>query len=161
MDCAEFERQIPIDLPKVRIHLKSVLIIASILSSATVVLSAESWMNATEMRDAFAGRTLVGAYASGMTFTERYAPDGSIVYSDPRGDATGQWHISQQGFCTFYDTDTMNGGCFLARQTGANCFEFYIIEGQDTGPLPREKGTPYVAQGWYPDKPSTCTALTT
>jgi hypothetical protein len=133
----------------------------SLLLTALTLAAAvsEHWMSETEMVSAFGGRTLNGKYASGLSFTETYRPDGHISYWDPNIIATGRWRVSEQGFCTFYDD--MNGGCFLARKVGANCFEFFIIETQDNGPLPPGSSKPYVAQGWYPDKPSTCSALTT
>jgi hypothetical protein len=132
-----------------------VLWIALALSTA----ANESWLDEKSMTKAFAGQTLTGKYATGLPFTETYAGDGSINYWDPTQQSTGRWQVTKQGFCTFYDS--MNGGCFVARSIGANCFEFYIVESQDDGPLTPEEGKPYVAQGWYPDKPSTCVALTT
>jgi hypothetical protein len=121
---------------------------------------AERWLTVSEMQTAFASRTLNGAYASGLEFTETYLSDGTINYSDARLQATGRWHISDQGFCTFYDGSAeMSGGCFLARKVSANCFEFYLRESQDSGPLPEGETRPYVAQGWYPEEPSTCEIL--
>ncbi len=124
------------------------------------VLADERLMTEREMYEAFAGKTLDGAYASGLKFTETYMPGGGITYSDSRLQATGRWHVSSQGFCTFYDgSDDMSGGCFAARKVSANCFEFYLTESQESGPLPHGQPTPYVAQGWYPEKPSTCVTL--
>jgi hypothetical protein len=125
----------------------------------TPAKAGEEWLGESAMRSAFAGKTLTGKYATGTPFTETYAENGSISYWDPVMSATGRWHASKQGFCTFYET--MNGGCFSARKIGENCFEFYLIESQDTGPLPPREGQPYVAQGWYPDRKPTCEALTT
>ncbi len=119
----------------------------------------ENWMGEQAMTKTFAGRTIEGRYSTGLTFTETYASDGRISYRDVGIMASGNWRVTAQGFCTFYDD--MNGGCFLVRRLGANCFEFYISESQDSGPLSPREGTPYVAQGWYPEKPSTCVALST
>ncbi len=116
-------------------------------------------MDEPMMAEAFAGRTIEGRYGSGLTFAETYASDGRISYRDPTVTAAGNWRVTAQGFCTFYDE--MNGGCFLVRKLGANCFEFYFSEGQDSGPLLPKESKPYVAQGWYPEKPSTCVALST
>ncbi len=116
-------------------------------------------MDERMMTESFAGRTIDGRYGSGLAFTETYRADGSISYKDTLASASGNWRVTGQGFCTFYED--MNGGCFLVRKMGANCFEFYIAESQDTGPLPPRQGKPYVAQGWYPEKPSTCSALMT
>jgi hypothetical protein len=118
-----------------------------------------SWMDEQSMHRAFSGKTLTGKYSTGTPFTETYKSDGSIAYWDPSLEATGQWRVSKQGFCTFYDD--MNGGCFLARQIGENCFEFYLIESQDSGPLLPKEDKPYVAQGWYPEKSPTCEVLAT
>jgi hypothetical protein len=135
-----------------------------ILSCLLLVLSLpafaqENWMDEQMMAKAFAGRTIDGRYSSGLTFTETYASDGRISYRDPTVTASGNWRVTAQGFCTFYDE--MNGGCFLVRRLGTNCFEFYFSEGPDSGPLSPKEGKPYVAQGWYPEKPSTCVALST
>jgi hypothetical protein len=139
----------------------------AILVSALFALNAfgpaaafeRNWMNETSMQRAFSGKTLTGRYATGTPFTETYKQDGSIVYWDPGLAATGYWRVSKQGFCTFYDD--MNGGCFLAQQIGENCFEFYLVESQDSGPLPSKESEPYIAQGWYPDKTPTCEVLAT
>ncbi len=124
------------------------------------VLSDQSkWLGVAELKAAFAGRTLTGNYADGFIFTETYAQDGRISYWDPQVTTEGRWHVStDQGFCTFYDN--LVGGCFKTLKVGDNCFQFFLLEAQDSGPLPKGKGTPYISQGWYPDKPSTCEALT-
>lgn len=110
-----------------------------------------------EMKSAFGGKTFAGRYVNGDEFTETYWTDGGINYSDKNGQAVGRWHVSAQGFCTFYEN--MNGGCFLVRKSGDNCFDFFVVEDQDTGPLPKGEKPSLVAQGWNPEKPSTCIAL--
>jgi hypothetical protein len=135
------------------------LVLGFLILMTQAAVAEDSWMDKQKMTESFAGRTIDGRYGSGLAFTETYRADGSISYKDTVTNATGNWQVTGQGFCTFYED--MNGGCFLVRQMGANCFEFYISESQDTGPLSPQAGTPYVAQGWYPEKPSTCTALTT
>jgi hypothetical protein len=135
------------------------LVFGFLILTAQPAVAQDSWMDGRKMTETFAGRTIDGRYGSGLAFTESYRADGSIAYRDTVTSATGNWRVTGQGFCTFYEN--MNGGCFLVRQLGANCFEFYISESQDAGPLPPQDGKPYVAQGWYPEKPSTCTALTT
>jgi hypothetical protein len=137
----------------------AVFLLLSCSAVAGMAGQMQEWLNESAMTAAFGGRTLSGKYATGTPFTETYAADGSITYWDPTISATGRWHASKQGFCTFYEN--MTGGCFAARKIGENCFEFYLIESQDTGPLGPKEGQPYVAQGWYPDRKPTCEALTT
>jgi hypothetical protein len=127
------------------------------LQSPVTARAVEPWLTPTEMTSVFAGHAIAGAYVGGLKFNETYKPDGSISYADESTSAAGRWHISGQGFCTFYET--MTGGCFLVRKFGANCFEFYVIENQERGPIDNPRNPPLVAQGWYPDRPSTCAAL--
>ncbi len=130
-----------------------------LLAFAVPVGAQEAWLDARTINETFAGKTIDGRYSSGLGFSETYARDGSISYRDAGIVASGNWRVTAQGFCTFYED--MNGGCFLVRKLGSNCFEFYVVENQETGPLMPQEGKPYVAQGWYPEKPSTCVALST
>ncbi len=120
--------------------------------------SGESWLSEAQMRAAFAGQTVTGMYFWRVVYSETYHADGRITYWDPvNGAVTGRWHFSNQGFCTFYD-NTISGGCFALRQVGDNCFENYMIEGQDTGPLRPDETKPYVSQLWLNTAPATCEA---
>jgi hypothetical protein len=118
--------------------------------------AAETWLSVAEMRSVFTGQTVTGMYFWRVVYTETYHADGSITYWDPsNGAVTGRWHFSGQGFCTFYDS-IISGGCFTLRKVGDNCYENYMIEAQDTGPLKPEDTKPYVSQFWLNTAPATC-----
>jgi hypothetical protein len=122
-------------------------------------LREQNWMQDVELQAAFNGKVVTGYHSGGFPFTETYAKDGGISYWQPGIVATGRWHITGREFCTFYED--LNGGCFLTRKVGDNCFQFYLTENQESGPLTQKEGTPYVSQVWYPDRKSTCEDLTT
>ncbi|HEX6001435.1 MAG TPA: hypothetical protein VFZ16_18880 [Hyphomicrobiaceae bacterium] len=118
------------------------------------------WMTESAMRTAFIGKTLDGHYADGMPWTETYAPNGRLDYRDQRRAGPGDWHFRDNVFCTFYDPGYgLNGGCFRALRTSANCYEFYLAglggpddeAGEPPAPLRR-----WVARAALRDAPSTC-----
>jgi hypothetical protein len=126
------------------------------ISLVTSTSAKESWLDRPEMTKAFEGKTILGKYMNGVPFTETYWFGGTISYRDSYMNDNGNWSVTAQGFCTFYDS--LNGGCFLVRLQGTNCFDFFVVEDQENGPV--QGGKPIlVSQGWYPDKPSTCTSL--
>jgi hypothetical protein len=133
--------------------LRVMLIAALGASSAS---ARESWLSREDMTKYFEGKTVIGKYVNGTPFTETYWAGGAISYRDSFVADQGHWNVTAQGFCTFYDN--VNGACFQMRLEGANCFDFFAVEDQTTGPM--QDGKPVmVAQGWFPDRPSTCIAL--
>lgn len=117
------------------------------------------------MRGAFVGRTLDGYYVDGQGWTETYDKNGRLDYRDGGRSSLGYWFFRDHVFCTYYDPgQDINGGCFTAIQTSANCYEFYLAglnegEGEDEvepGPLGR-----WVARAARRDEPSTCQARPT
>ncbi len=130
----------------------------ALLVFALPATAADGWLSEAQMRTMFAGQTVTGMYFWRVVYSETYHADGSITYWDPvNGAVTGRWHFSGQGFCTFYDT-VISGGCFTLRQVGDNCFENYMVEAQDTGPLRPEETKPYVSQFWLNSAAATCEA---
>ncbi len=127
------------------------------MALATPAASAkEFWLSREDMTRYFEGKTVIGKYVNGTPFTETYWVGGAISYRDNFITDQGHWNVTAQGFCTFYDN--VNGACFQMRMEGANCYDFFAVEDQANGP--NKDGKPVlVAQGWFPDKPSTCTAL--
>ena len=87
-------------------------------------------MTEEAMRSAFIGKTLDGHYGNGLTWTETYFGDGRLEYRESARQATGRWHFRGHVFCTFYDPPLpqppLNGGCWTAIKTSANCYEFYL-----------------------------------
>jgi hypothetical protein len=121
------------------------------------------WMSEDAMRAAFIGKTLDGYYGNGLTWTETYFEGGRLSYSESLRQATGRWHFRGHVFCTFYDAPLpdppLNGGCWTAIKTSANCYEFYLAGLSPEPPFIDE--TPGMAQrwnarGWRQEEPSTC-----
>jgi hypothetical protein len=124
----------------------------------TIPASADDdWMTVADIKSIFTGQTVTGLYVWRVVFTETYHPDGGTTYWDPMNGADeGNWHVSKQGFCTFYENE--KGGCFALRKLSENCFEDYAVESQKTGPLKPEERKPFVSQFWLTSRPSTCQA---
>ena len=103
--------------------LKAIAIVLVIARPAGAI---ESWMDETAIREAFAGKTIQGNYASGKAFTEIYRADGSIEYRERGVEYRGHWSLQAGTFCTIYHSDP-TGGCYQVRQVSSNCYEFYFV----------------------------------
>ena len=115
------------------------------------------WMDAFELRAAFDGVTVTGAYASGVEFTETYKPGGAITYRDEINTDTGNWYIWGPKLCTFYVS--LNGACFSIRKLGENCFQAYPADAV-AGITDEKALEPFLtAQLWRTDRISTCPTL--
>ena len=125
-------------------------------TGATAAGRAVVWMDDDAINKAFAGVTINGVYADGMTFTESYASSGGIAYSDPRKAMTGRWSVVNRSFCTLYEGAT-TGGCFKVTRHSANCYEFYFLTGTEREAAKDNPGLPsWTARGWDKSKPATC-----
>jgi hypothetical protein len=138
--------------------------VCGLLAAVPAAPALDAWMTEEAMRSAFIGKTLDGHYGSGLAWTETYFADGRLDYRESRRRAVGKWHFRGHVFCTFYDPPAalppLNGGCWTAIKTSANCYEFYLA-GLTPEP-PFADDTPGMAQrwnarGWRNDEPSTCT----
>jgi len=126
----------------------------AILLASMLVLS-PGWLSDDEIEQAFAGRTIEGAYATGLPFIETYEADGRVDYREPNRRLTGRWSTVAGSFCTIYD-DGISGGCFRVRQFGANCYEFYVsaLTEEEAAEAPEPIG--WTARGWRVGEPNTC-----
>jgi hypothetical protein len=122
------------------------------LSCLSAVAGERQAMNRADILAALPGMTMTGSYADGVKFTETYAPDKSIAYQDDRGADTGNWFEKDGMFCTFYLS--LQGACFKVVRTGANCYEYYVAEGQDG--VKSEPAVSWNSVGWDVKQPSTC-----
>ena len=109
-----------------------------------------------ELAEVFSGHEIAGTYGDGSTFRERYDVDGSLSYSDAKGEAGGQWFVRDGTFCTFYED--LQGGCFTVERMGRNCFDFYFVTSLP-GSIPGGEKPKYTARAALTDAPSTCPAL--
>jgi hypothetical protein len=118
----------------------------------------DGWMSDAELNAAFSSRAVDGEYPNGETFTETYAADGRVEYSDDLRQNAGQWSVRAGTFCTIYDNDS-SGGCFRVRKIGTNCYEFFFVardeEAVEQGP---SEATDWSARAWQQDRRSTCKA---
>ncbi|MGL4396574.1 MAG: hypothetical protein ACRCS9_08560, partial [Hyphomicrobium sp.] len=96
-------------LTNVRAFGASVALLANLTSASA--LSAPEWLVDADIDTAFRGKTLIGAYANGRRFSERYVDDGAVEYTDGGLRINGHWSIRSGTLCTIYDTDP-TGGCF-------------------------------------------------
>jgi hypothetical protein len=116
-----------------------------------------AWMSEDAMRAAFIGKTLDGHYVDGLRWTETYNPDGRLEYRETARNGIGYWYFRGSVFCTFYDPGHgLNGGCWNAIKTSANCYEFYTAASErddEAGPGPLGGWT---ARAWRRGEPSTC-----
>lgn len=123
------------------------------------------WMTEWAMRAAFIGKTLDGHYADGEDWTETYGQDGRLDYSDRRRRGPGYWYFRDRVFCTFYDPGKdIEGACFTAVESGANCYEFYLAgfsEREADRPPPLGPVGRWVARASRRGEPSTCEARPT
>gem|GEM_PF-1936974 len=124
----------------------------------------DPWMSEDAMRAAFIGKTLDGHYGNGLSFTETYFAGGDLEYREARRQAKGRWLFRGHVFCTFYDASApqprLNGGCWTAVKTSANCYDFYLAGLAPEPPFEDEThdmADRWSAQGWRSEEPSTCT----
>ena len=97
-------------------------------------------MSGDAIGKAFRGITLDGIYDDGAFFSETYFDDGSIRYHDSQGADSGEWSVSGDTFCTFYEDQT--GACFFVERDGVNCFTFFeAVEGSEGKMAPRRDWT--------------------
>lgn len=135
-------------------------VLAIVLSAAVMgvaaapVAAVERWMTDAELRSAFSGRTLDGAYQSGRTFTETYRGDGRLRYRDDARASDGHWSVKSGTFCTIYDDDP-SGGCFRVHREGGNCYEFYFVaRTEEQAGHPRTPS--WTARAWVSSDKNTC-----
>ena len=130
----------------------SLVVIACLAVVSAAAASAGERMSGADIGRTFRGITLDGIYDDGAFFSETYFDDGSIRYHDSNGADSGEWSVSGDTFCTFYEDQT--GACFFVVRDGANCFTFYeSIEDGSGKMVPRRDWT---SRGWNRDAEATC-----
>lgn len=129
-------------------------------SGLAVLLTVSGWMTDEQITAAFSGRTIEGVYASGLTFVERYEPDGRLDYREPVRHMMGRWSVVSGNFCTLYDAGA-GGGCFRVVQTSANCYEFYIAAFTEEEAAEDPQPLGWTARGWRQGERSTCEGVPT
>ncbi len=132
------------------------LVLLVLLVTTTGAQGEPHWLGDDEIKAAFAGRTIDGHYANGLTFTESYLASGRITYVDPLKAMAGRWSVVNRSFCTLYDTFP-TGGCFKVTRISANCFEFYFLtRTEHAAALPEPAKPSWTARGWRTESPATC-----
>lgn len=126
----------------------SVLLISALFAAPA---AAGERLEGKIIADTFRGMTLDGIYEDGAFFTETYRDDGSIRYHDGKGSDSGEWSVSGDTFCTFYEAQS--GACFFVVRDGRNCFTFYeaVEEGGKLRPSPD-----WTSRGWDRAHHATC-----
>lgn len=134
------------------------LVTALLLAGTTSVWAGDvTVLKGSDILSKLSGKTVRGAYAGGMAFTETFWPDGKDTYWDPRGTSSGKWSVAQDLMCFEYDAEfNMAGGCFRIEKIGANCFDFYSVsKGLNDAPRVDEKPR-YVARASTDGSEGTC-----
>ena len=144
--------------------LAGLLVSAALAQAPALAPGDDPWMSEDAMRAAFIGKTLDGHYGNGLSFTETYFAGGELEYREDKRQAKGRWHFRGHVFCTFYDAaardSRLNGGCWTAVKTGANCYDFYLAGLASEPPFEdetRDMADRWSARGWRSEEPSTCT----
>jgi hypothetical protein len=121
------------------------------------VQSRLEWLSGPDIMAQFKGATIDGRYASGKAFTERYATDGRLSYTEPGLTLGGHWSVTEGTLCTIYDYDA-TGGCYRVVRVDTNCYEFYFVSRTEAAaPGPPNGGKPsWTARGALQGKPSAC-----
>jgi hypothetical protein len=126
-----------------------------LLIALTIVappLMAGERMIGDDIAKVFEGMTLDGIYSDDSFFSETYFVDGTIRYHDSNGADSGEWSVSGDMFCTFYESQT--GACFAVERDGRNCFTFFeTIEDANGKLVPLEDWT---SRGWSRAQAATC-----
>lgn len=123
--------------------------------SAPLAALPETWMDASELEQAFAGKTITGRYASGKPFTETYRADRRVEYRERGTLFGGRWSIEAGAFCTIYDGDT-SGGCFRVARVARNCFEFYFVARTEAEAGDRPRQPDWTARGSVEGEGAAC-----
>ena len=117
-------------------------------------------MKAGELRQTVTGLELQGSYpADGAEWSEAYRPDGTLTYRDTATRTGGRWLISGGRFCTDYDAASLQDACFLVRQRGENCYDFYEVDEKFRSTVPLadvRNGVNFSARAWRQGEVSTC-----
>jgi hypothetical protein len=144
-----------------RIAVPIVIALPALLSAAAAGdFDGPLWLKGEAISTALEGKTIVGRYANGRTFTESYLVGGRVQYfDDGRRSAAalgGHWSVTAGTLCTIYDDDPA-GGCFRIAKVGANCFEFYFAaRTEELAPGPEGTEPKWTARGSVQDEPSAC-----
>jgi hypothetical protein len=133
-----------------------------VLAAAAAILigSEPAALSGPEIIAAFESKTITGSYADGMAFRESYHGNGRLNYQDPRGNFTGNWSITNNLFCTFYDQQSdggsLAGGCFRIEKISGNCYDFLVAAGSNEEALNPSGKPGYTARASISGAASTC-----
>ena len=131
-----------------------VLMVSSLPATATEQLPKAIVLDGPAIITAFEGKTVSGAYASGLAVSETYALGGGISYWDPNSTTTGKWSVVNNLLCTFYDN--MEGGCFRIERLSQNCFDYFALADSEEEALNPSGKPRYTARAAIDGAPSTC-----
>jgi hypothetical protein len=131
---------------------RTALLFTFVLIAGEAPAAAGERMKGDDITSTFQGMTLDGIYDDGSFFSETYFEDGTIRYRDTDGADSGEWSVTNDTFCTFYEGQT--GACFFVDRDGLNCFTFYEAVEDAAGKF-APKAT-WTSRGWNREAESTC-----
>ncbi|MEP1207085.1 MAG: hypothetical protein ABJM29_09740 [Rhizobiaceae bacterium] len=113
-------------------------------------------LSQSEIRLQLFGKSLIGEYANGATWSENLSADLTSFYVEGEKQMVGEMHFNGSILCfTYRQSENPTPNCFEIWKRGVNCFDFY--ESDQTIPLmDRRVGRGWVARAWRSDQTSSC-----
>lgn len=146
-----------------RLTIAIVVLLAGFAAGIRVATAIEpgGFMGQAEIEALVSGQTFDGEFEDGARWREAYHADGTLDYDAHGRHWVGDWHASDEMFCTFYRGLT-SGGCYYIRQVSQNCYHFFIAGfGMDEPTLNRsaEDRQKWYARGYRTSTVSTCPSV--
>ena len=133
------------------------LLIGTGLAAADQTQSTRRYLSADEVREAFVGPPVAGAYTNGQSWREQMQADGSTHYVEERGTFNGRWWFNARSELCFEYDGNGGGGCFVYVRLSANCYEhFFEAKKGDSGTDLGSRGLVTNGKLWRANEPPTC-----
>lgn len=129
-------------------HWKLLPLLSLVAASAISAPASSHWaqegtMTKAEILNRIIGNTMTGSTTDGTTYTEYYAPDGTIRGTEPTNGAyEGRWSVRDDDvMCWAYAPDYAIIGCVLLILKG-DTVNFRLIDGHTEPPAKLLPGNP-------------------
>lgn len=106
-------------------------IVLMALAVGLIVASAEShavlWMNDSDLKATFEGKTIAGLYPSGRGFVETYHRGGRVAYQDQVRQVGGRWSRCQREHSARSMTVMLLAGVIPCAAWGRTALSFILV----------------------------------